>query len=104
MVDRIREDTFAVPNELPPDSRPLAEALLGTWTNDFATVTFSEGGTASVTLPGGRQQSGRWSVDSDGRVVGEAMGFTQSAEVRVSGDELVVSWEGQPIRFRRVKG
>ena len=104
MVDQIKRDTFAVPNELPPDSRPLGEALLGSWTNAFATVTFSDGGTVNATLPGGRQQSGRWSVDAGGHLVAEVLGSTQSVDVQVSGDELVVSWEGQPVRFRRVKG
>ncbi len=104
MVDQIKQDTFAVPDELPPDSRPLGEALLGSWTNAFATVTFSEGGTVRATLPGGRQQSGRWSVDAGGHLVAEVLGSTQSVDAQVSGDELVVSWEGQPVRFRRVRG
>jgi hypothetical protein len=104
MVDQIREDTFAVPHQLPPDPRPLTDALLGSWTNPFGTVTFSEGGAVSATMAGGHQQSGRWSVDGAGHLVAEVLGTTLSSDVQVSGDEMVVSWEGQPVRFRRVKG
>lgn len=61
------------------DARPLAEALVGTWTSAFMTVTFGADGTATSTTPNGRQTSGQWSVDARGSSTPGSLGMTTLA-------------------------
>jgi hypothetical protein len=95
---------FAPPSEAAPsgsrDPRPLAQAILGTWSNGFVTVTFHSDGRASTNTMG-REKPGRWSVDAQGRLHADVADRQIVAEAWVAGDELVVSTEGQVLTLRR---
>jgi hypothetical protein len=82
------------------DPRPLAEAILGTWTNPLVRVTFSENGLATVRMFGG-DRNARWSVDADGKLRADVMGHEQSAEAWVAGDTLTVVADGRTITLKR---
>ncbi len=86
----------------PRDTRPLAEAILGTWHNALMTVTFAGDGTASVIAAlGGHQQKGRWSVDGAGKLHADAMGHEQAADAWITGDALTISAQGMEMVFQR---
>jgi hypothetical protein len=85
------------------DPRPLAEAILGTWRGALASVTFVPDGTVVATLPGGRQERGRWSVGSDGKLRSNATGTDQAAEAWVAGDTLTISDGANGLAFQRVR-
>lgn len=82
------------------DSRPLDQAILGTWTNPLIRVTFSEGGLATVHMFGG-DKNGRWSVDPDGKLRAGIMGHEQAADAWVAGNTLTVVADGRAVTFRR---
>ena len=82
------------------DPRPLDVAILGTWTNPFIRVTFSEAGLASVHTFGG-DKTGRWSVDADGKLRAGIMGHEQSVDAWVAGDTLTIIADGQTVAFTR---
>ena len=84
------------------DPRPLAQAIVGTWRSGFMSVTFEPDGSLRVGMPGGRQQTGRWSVDSSGRLHADAMGGGQSGDAWIVGDTLTVSAEGEGLTLHRV--
>jgi len=79
------------------ETRPLGEALPGTWTNSMMTVTFGADGSVSAILPGGMKRSGHWSVDSSGHLVTDLMGRHGSLEAWVTGEELTVKLGGQGV-------
>jgi len=79
------------------ETRPLGEALPGTWTNSMMTVTFGADGSVSAILPGGMKRSGHWSVDSSGHLVTDLMGRHGSLEAWVTGEELTVELGGQGV-------
>jgi hypothetical protein len=82
------------------DPRPLAEAILGTWSNGFLTVTFSADG--GVTAQGvGRGGPGRWSVDSEGQLHAQLGGQTLTARAWVTGDNLVVAAQRRSFTLSR---
>lgn len=83
------------------DPRPLAEAILGTWKNPLVTVTFSEGGTATLRMFTG-DKTGRWSVDASGRLRADLMGQERTADAWIAGDTLTVVAEGRALTFTRV--
>jgi hypothetical protein len=83
------------------DPRPLAQAILGTWTMGPVKITFAPGGTASVTMPGGQVRSAHWSVEPDGRLRYDAMGPDQPADAWVANDTLTIAVDGRDIRLRR---
>jgi hypothetical protein len=98
---------FDGPAQAPPaearDPRPLATAVVGTWTNGFIHVTFSDDGRLTVKMFG-NEKSGRWSVDSQGRLSADVMGHGpsgQSADAWIAGDQLTVSAQGKHLTFRR---
>lgn len=95
----------AQPGAPPPaserDPRPLAEAIVGTWTNGMLTVTFDADGTATMDLPRGNQRQAHWSVDSQGRLVADVMGEQQAGEAWVAGDHLNITLGGEGIVLRR---
>src|SRR5665213_1297427 len=74
--------------------RPLQEAILGSWRNNFAHATFTADGrmTASVM---GRHSAGQWSVDTQGRLHAEIAGRAEIAQATVSGNELRISLTGR---------
>jgi hypothetical protein len=79
------------------ETKPLGEALPGTWTNSMMTVTFGADGSVSAILPGGMKRSGHWSVDSSGHLVTDLMGRHGSLEAWVTGEELTVELGGQGV-------
>lgn len=87
----------------PPDARdprPLAEAILGTWTSPLIRVTFSENGVATVRMFGG-DRNGRWSVDAAGKLRATLMGQEQAVDAWVAGDALTVVADGRTITLKR---
>jgi hypothetical protein len=83
------------------DARPLGEAIVGTWSSPFLTVTFRDGGTLTFQVAGQEAQDGRWSVGADGRLHAEMMGAEQSAEASIADDWLTVGLDGQWLRLQR---
>jgi hypothetical protein len=86
---------------VPGDTRPLAEALPGTWSNPMMSVTFSDGGSVSATLPGGMKRSGHWSVDSSGHLVTDLMGREGRVEAWIKDDDLTVEIDAQGVVLHR---
>jgi hypothetical protein len=82
--------------------RPLEEAIVGTWSNIMMTVTLRADGTAEVELPGGKRQTGDWSLDASGRLHSEALGNETGAQVHLAGNRLTVSMNGMGLTFDRV--
>lgn len=82
------------------DPRPLAEAILGSWSWAAVHVTFSGDGSASMTMPGGRSVSGRWSVSGD-RLEVTGAGQDITGDAWVVGDTLTVVQDGQAMALRR---
>jgi hypothetical protein len=64
-------------------------------------ITFDSSGVVHADM-GGRNQSGSWKVDSDGRLHSDALGHDQAAEAWVSGDTLTISADGMGMTFERV--
>ncbi|HEY6469937.1 MAG TPA: hypothetical protein VI434_09220 [Candidatus Dormibacteraeota bacterium] len=83
------------------DARPLAEAIVGTWTSAFMTVSFAPDGTATSTAPNGRQTTGRWSVDAQGQLHAGLAGKDNVGQAWISGTTLTISEEGMGITFER---
>lgn len=90
--------------EAPPDPRPLAEAILGTWRSPMLRVTFAPDGTARATLANGTQLAGRWSVGADRRLVVSGMGGAEATDARVAADTLTLIVGGTPVALRREAG
>jgi hypothetical protein len=86
------------------DPRPLAEAILGTWQTGPMSMTFMPDGSMMVSLPGGHQRPGRWSVGSDGRLHANASGRDGATDAWVAGNALTISENGQGIVYRRPAG
>ncbi len=83
------------------DPRPLAEAVVGRWTNGMITLDFDAGGTVTVSLPGGLQRQAHWSVDGQGRLVADVMGEKQAGDAWIAGDQLSIKQGGEGIVLRR---
>jgi len=94
----------AAPSQGDRDPRPLGEAILGTWSSGFMTVTFSPDGTVKATMLGGLERRGHWSVDGRGRLRADVTGTEGAAEAWVVGDELTISIEGEGLTLRREPG
>jgi hypothetical protein len=86
------------------DPRPLAQAILGTWQTGPIAMTFTPDGTMVVTMPGGRQSQGRWSVGADGRLHANATGHDEATDAWVAGNVLTISENGQGMVYRRAAG
>ncbi len=95
MEHSIRQTNAAPPPAEQRDVRPLAEAVLGSWTTGLLTLTFEAGGVVSGALPGGRKAIGHWHVSEDGKLHSDIMGDDESAEAWVAGDKLTVSRPGE---------
>jgi hypothetical protein len=85
------------------DPRPLAQAILGTWTNGMMNVTFATHGQVTVDMLG-HQKTGSWSVDAAGHLHSDIMGSPQSAEAWIVGAQLTIAFEGEGMVLRRVSG
>jgi hypothetical protein len=83
------------------DPRPLAEAILGKWQMPMMSVAFMPDGTMVATLPGGRQERGRWSIGADGKLHANAMGDKEAADAWVAGDTLTISDGSRGMAFHR---
>ena len=94
---------FAQPPAPPADTRdprPLASAILGTWSNGFVTAKFSADGT--VTTSGlGRERAGRWSIDANGHLCSDVTGQQQAAEAWVAGGQLIISVQDKGLTLTR---
>lgn len=86
------------------DPRPLSEAIVGTWSNPFMTVTFAPDGTASSAAPNGRQTSGRWSVDAQGQLHAGLAGKDRVGQAWIAGTSLTISEDGMALTFERSGG
>jgi hypothetical protein len=86
------------------DTRPLAEAIVGTWSSAFMTVMFAADGTATSTAPNGRQTSGRWSVDAQGLLHAGLAGKDNVGQAWISGTTLTITEGGMGITFERAAG
>lgn len=85
------------------DSRPLADAILGSWRMGPMTITFAADGTA-VAGAAGRAEHGHWSVDADGRLRFSAGGAEQVADAWIAGDTLTIAEAGVGRSFQRIAG
>jgi hypothetical protein len=98
--------TAAPPPWAARDPRPLAQAILGNWSNAMMNVSFAADGTLNASIPGvpgDRLRSGHWSVDSGGHLVSDVMGGgPMPTEAWVSGDQLTVYLGKDGVSFRRV--
>jgi hypothetical protein len=83
------------------DSRPLVDAIVGTWSNPFMTVTFAADGTATTTTRNGRQTSGRWSVDAQGQLHAGLAGKDNVGQAWIAGTSLTISQDGMGLTFER---
>jgi hypothetical protein len=86
------------------DPRPLAVAIVGSWTNTFMSIAFAPDGTVTQTMPNGRQRSGHWSVDAQGHLHADALGHDEAGDAWVAGDTLTVSAQGMALTFTRQNG
>jgi hypothetical protein len=98
--------TGGPPPDATKDARPLAQAIVGSWSNAMMNVSFSADGTLSAEmpgLPGDRPRSGHWSVDSSGHLVSDVMGGgPMPTDAWVTGDQLTVNLGKAGVTFQRV--
>ncbi len=92
--------TTAAPPPQDRDPRPLAELLVGTWTNGLMTVTFTAAGTVTTNVLGVKRD-GHWSVDGAGRLCADITGKAGAADAWVAGDRLTIAVAGEGLTFTR---
>ncbi len=80
--------------------RPLQEAIVGSWRNNFANATFTSDGRVTASVMG-RRSAGEWSVDTEGRLHAEIAGRAEVAEASVSGNELRITLTGRVVTLHR---
>jgi hypothetical protein len=83
------------------DPRPLAETIVGTWSNPIVTLTFGPDGALAITTSAGQTRPGHWSVDSAGKLVSDAAGGREAADAWITGGELTISMRGEAMKFRK---
>jgi hypothetical protein len=107
LADALAAGFSQTPPAAPPpqarDPRPLARAVLGTWSNGMMKVTFTADGRVSTHMPG-MERSGRWSVDATGRLRSDITGHEQTADAWVAGDRLTIAAEAGALTFTRESG
>jgi hypothetical protein len=83
----------------PPASQtlPLRENLAGSWSNAMVKATFGQDGSLEMELARGLKRSGRWSIDSSGRLVSDITGSQATAQAWIVGDALTVTFDGEGI-------
>src|ERR1700751_80529 len=104
MGDVLRAKVEGDPAPPPPDQRdqrPLAEAIVGRWSNGMITFEFHRDGTGALVLPGGNRREGPWSVEGGGKLISDVTGPGDGAETWVVGDSLTISSGGQALKFSR---
>jgi hypothetical protein len=82
------------------DPRPLADAIVGTWTNAMVRVTFSGSGSLTARMFG-TERTGRWSVDAAGRLRADITGRDETAEAWIAGGRLTIVADGRGLTFTR---
>jgi hypothetical protein len=85
---------------LPVAPRPLAEAIIGSWRNNFAKATFTSDGRVTASVMG-RHSTGEWSIDAQGRLHAEIAGRAEVAQASVNGDELRITVTGRLVTLSR---
>jgi hypothetical protein len=80
--------------------RPLAEAIIGSWRNNFAKATFTPDGRVTASVMG-RHSVGQWSVDTEERLHAEIAGRTEIAQASVIGNELRITLTGRVVTLTR---
>jgi hypothetical protein len=80
--------------------RPLADAIIGSWRNNFAKATFTMDGRVTASVMG-RHSTGQWSVDAEGRLHAEIAGRAEIAQASVVGDELRITLSGRVVTLAR---
>jgi hypothetical protein len=89
------------------DPRPLAEAIVGSWSNGLLVFGFLPDGTMTMGSPreGGRRR-GRWWIGADGRLHATEAGRGSRGEwvtdAWVAGDEMTIVRDGTGLTFRRL--
>ncbi len=95
---------FDQPAQPPPaasrDPRPLAEAIVGTWTNGLIHAVFAADGTCVVRMMVSERR-GRWSVDAAGRLRANITGAEQTADAWIAGDRLTIALDGAGVTLKR---
>jgi hypothetical protein len=84
------------------DARPLAQAILGAWTNGVMDLTFVADGSVTTSILG-TKQNGRWSVDRDGRLSADVAGRRGTVDAWVAGDQLTINLDGSGMTFSRAR-
>jgi len=82
------------------DPSALRDAIVGTWSSPFMTVTFGPDGLATARMPTG-DQTGRWSVGADGLLHADLMGTSLAAEAYIAEAWLTLGIDGQWLRLQR---
>jgi hypothetical protein len=82
----------------------LNQVILGKWTNGTMTLEFKPDGTAVGTLPGGGTQTGRWLVDSEGRLVGGFSGMEEAMDVGITDEGITLTLGGMEMKLTRSAG
>jgi hypothetical protein len=80
--------------------RPLAQAIIGSWRNNFAKATFTSDGRVTASVMG-RHSVGQWSVDAEERLHAEIAGRTEVAHASIIGDELRITLTGRVVTLSR---
>ena len=95
------EGSPAGPPTAERDARPLAEAIVGTWSNPMITLAFGGDGSLNITTLGGRSRLGHWSVDGAGKLVSDAAGGSEATDAWIAGNELTISMGGEAMKFEK---
>jgi len=107
-LEKLAQSAFTPSTSPPPrgerDPRPLAESILGTWSNALMTVSFSGDGTVTAKLLTGLERRGHWSVDRNGRLRADVTGQPGDANAWITGDQLVIDVAGTALTFTRASG
>lgn len=93
--------TAGAPTGAPSDPATLASELVGTWSSPFLTVSVQDDGTLTTEIPGVGEESGRWSVDTDGHLRLEAMGGSHVVDASVDGEWLSLAIQDRSFRLKR---
>jgi hypothetical protein len=83
------------------DTGAVAEAIIGTWSNPFMTVTFGEDRVLTIRLADRPEERSEWSVDDDGHLCAELMGTPQVADVSLAGETLTLTISGRSVKLLR---
>lgn len=86
----------------PPEQ--LGQAVIGDWTSPFLSVSIRADGTLTAAMARQPARSGRWSLDSAGRVHTDVMDSPMVIDASVTGEVLTLVLNGQGLNLRRSPG